>query len=102
MDLSDILSPELITPELKATNRWEAIEELVNVLVACNKIKSEHRDEVISVVKKRESSMSTGIGFGVGIPHTSTDLIHWEKYPANPLVPCEQNVSSGIVVEVGH
>jgi len=28
------------------------------------------------VVKKRESSMSTGIGFGVGIPHASTDLIY--------------------------
>jgi predicted GH43/DUF377 family glycosyl hydrolase len=32
---------------------------------------------------------------------TSTDLIHWEKSPANPLVACEQNVSSGIVVETG-
>lgn len=32
---------------------------------------------------------------------TSTDLIHWEKSPANPLISCEQNVSSGIVVETG-
>jgi predicted GH43/DUF377 family glycosyl hydrolase len=30
---------------------------------------------------------------------TSTDLIHWEKYPNNPLVPPEANKSSGIVVE---
>lgn len=30
---------------------------------------------------------------------TSTDLIHWEKYSSNPLVPCERNLSSGIVVE---
>ena len=27
------------------------------------------------VVKKRETSMSTGIGFGIGIPHASTELI---------------------------
>jgi len=27
-------------------------------------------------VKKRENSMSTGIGFGIGIPHASTDLIY--------------------------
>ena len=27
------------------------------------------------MVKKRETSMSTGIGFGIGIPHASTDLI---------------------------
>src|SRR4030095_9734567 len=25
--------------------------------------------------KKRETSMSTGIGFGIGIPHASTELI---------------------------
>ena len=27
------------------------------------------------MVRKRENSMSTGIGFGIGIPHASTDLI---------------------------
>jgi mannitol/fructose-specific phosphotransferase system IIA component (Ntr-type) len=30
---------------------------------------------VTAAVKKRETSMSTGIGFGIGIPHASTDLI---------------------------
>ena len=28
---------------------------------------------------------------------TSTDLIHWEKYPGNPII--DQNASSGILVE---
>jgi predicted GH43/DUF377 family glycosyl hydrolase len=32
---------------------------------------------------------------------TSTDLIHWEKYPANPLRPVEENKSSGILVPDG-
>jgi WD40 repeat protein len=32
---------------------------------------------------------------------TSTDLIHWEKYPGNPLQPVEQDKSSGIVVHDG-
>jgi predicted GH43/DUF377 family glycosyl hydrolase len=32
---------------------------------------------------------------------TSTDLIHWEKYPGNPLQPTAQNKSSGIVVHDG-
>lgn len=31
----------------------------------------------------------------------STDLIHWEKYPGNPLQPAAQNKSSGIVVHDG-
>jgi mannitol/fructose-specific phosphotransferase system IIA component (Ntr-type) len=76
MDLGDILSPEQINPDLQASNRWEAIEELIDRLVQCAKIKPENREAILAVVKKRESSMSTGIGFGVGIPHASTDLIN--------------------------
>ena len=75
MELSDILSREQILPELKASNRWEAIDELIGNLAATGKIKQENLDAISSVVKKRETSMSTGIGFGIGIPHASTDLI---------------------------
>jgi hypothetical protein len=32
---------------------------------------------------------------------TSTDLIHWEKYPLNPLQPMAENKSSGILVPDG-
>ena len=32
---------------------------------------------------------------------TSSDLIHWEKYPANPLLPIDENKSSGILVHDG-
>ncbi len=75
MNLGDILSLETIVPDLHATNRWEAIDQLIDNLVATHKIQAGNRDAVIAVVKKRESSMSTGIGFGIGIPHASTDLI---------------------------
>lgn len=75
MKLADILERDRIVTELAATDRWEAIDELVDVLVQCGKITPENRDEVTGVVKKRESSMSTGIGFGVGIPHASTELV---------------------------
>jgi fructose-specific phosphotransferase system IIA component len=76
MTLGDILSKDQIIEDLKATNRWEAIDELIARLVASGKIKPENRDQVAAVVKKRETSMSTGIGFGIGIPHASTDLIY--------------------------
>jgi len=76
MDLGDILGAENILPEVKAVNRWEAIDELIKNLVETHKIKPENNDAIAAVVKKRESSMSTGIGFGIGIPHASTDLIY--------------------------
>jgi len=75
MTLGDILEPATIVMDLKATNRWEAIDELIDCLVQAGKIQPPHRDAIVSVVRKRESSMSTGIGFGIGIPHASTDLI---------------------------
>ncbi len=75
MTLGDILQPEQILTDLKATNRWEVIDELVDRLVQVGKIKPEHREAIVAVVRKRENSMSTGIGFGIGIPHASTDLI---------------------------
>ena len=76
MKLSDILNEKQIIPELQASDRWEAIDELINNLVQCGTIKAECREQITAVVKKRETSMSTGIGFGVGIPHASTDMIH--------------------------
>lgn len=75
MDLSDILGPANILPEMQAGDRWQAIDELIANLVATGKIKPEHTDAVTAVVRKRENQMSTGIGFGIGIPHASTDLI---------------------------
>ena len=75
MELADFLTKEQVVTDLKATDRWEAIEELIDLLVANGQVDSDHREAVVSVVKKRETSMSTGIGFGIGIPHASTDLI---------------------------
>ncbi len=76
MNLADILSTSQIVSEMQAADRWEAIDELINHLVATGKIRAEDRDSISAVVRKRENSMSTGIGFGIGIPHASTDLIH--------------------------
>ena len=75
MMLVDILSPEQVVPDMRATNRWEAIDELIAHLVKVGRVPIETQDAIAAVVKRRENSMSTGIGFGIGIPHASTDLI---------------------------
>ncbi len=75
MTLSSILSVEQIIPQMNAATRWEAIDELIARLVECGKITAEKAPLIIEAVKKRENSMSTGVGFGVGLPHASTQLI---------------------------
>lgn len=75
MDFDDLLGPQPNIVELRAGNRWEAIEELIGHLVATHKIATEHRDAIGRSVRQRESAMSTGIGFGIALPHAGTELI---------------------------
>ncbi len=73
MTLANLLSAEQIVPEMKAKGRWEAIAELVDRLVAAGRIRSDDREHVLESIKQREQTMSTGIGFGIAIPHASSE-----------------------------
>lgn len=75
MALADLLSSEQIIPEMRATERWSAIVELVDLLVSRNKIKPEDSESILASLKQREETMSTGIGFGIAIPHCSSDRL---------------------------
>jgi len=75
MSLANLLSAEQIIPEMKATERWSAIVELIDLLVSLGKIKPADRDPILAALKQREETMSTGIGFGIAIPHCSSDRL---------------------------
>jgi len=75
MTLGHLLSVDQIIPEMKATERWSAIVELVEMLVRLGKIKSADQDTVLAALRAREETMSTGIGFGIAIPHASSDRV---------------------------
>ena len=76
MTLGNLLSADTILPEMQATERYAAIAELVSLLVRHGQIAETDRDPVLAALRAREETMSTGIGFGIGIPHASTDLIY--------------------------
>lgn len=75
MALADLFSADQIIPEMQATERWAAIVELTGLLVARGKIPPESRDTILASLKAREETMSTGIGFGIAIPHCSAESI---------------------------
>jgi mannitol/fructose-specific phosphotransferase system IIA component (Ntr-type) len=75
MRSDDIFSELQIVTDLRATNQWEAIDELIETLIETGKIKDEYRKAIGDAVKKRERSMSTGIGYGIGMPHASTGFV---------------------------
>ena len=67
MRLSELLIPSAVTLRLKSREKREAIVELVELLEAAHGISSQ--GEVLDRVLRREAMMSTGIGYGVAIPH---------------------------------
>jgi mannitol/fructose-specific phosphotransferase system IIA component (Ntr-type) len=75
MNLGNLLSVDLILPEMQASERWSAIVELVDLLVARGRVRPEDRELVLAALRQREETMSTGIGFGIAIPHASSDRI---------------------------
>ncbi len=73
MSLASLLTSEQIIPEMKATERWPAIVELIDLLVSQSRIALASRGGILAALKQREETMSTGIGFGIAIPHASSE-----------------------------
>ena len=73
MNLSEILSIECIQAPLIATEKQDAINELVDLLASNNKIKD--AEGLKDAVWSREQTRTTGIGHGLAIPHGKCDCI---------------------------
>jgi mannitol/fructose-specific phosphotransferase system IIA component (Ntr-type) len=75
MSVGPLLSVDQIVQGIKATERWPAIVELIDLLVNLGKVEPADRDSILASLKQREETMSTGIGFGIAIPHCSSDRL---------------------------
>ncbi len=67
MRLTDILKPINIKVPLAATNKADVIRELVDLLAVNNEIVD--GSKVLEAVLDREATRTTGIGYGLAIPH---------------------------------
>jgi len=68
---SDYISPSQIVFNLKAKDRIQALEELLDVLVKQNLIKN--KNPVLTRIIDRERLESTAIGHGLALPHARMD-----------------------------
>ncbi len=75
MTLGKLLTVDQILPQMRAKERWSAIDELADVLVRTGGVLEEHREAVLDALRAREQTMSTGIGFGIAIPHASSERV---------------------------
>lgn len=72
MLLTELLSPDRVVVPLAAGDRHAAIAALTRCLA---EQAGAAYDEVLGAVLERESVLSTGIGFGVAIPHARTAAV---------------------------
>ena len=75
MVFSNNLNKNNIIIRSKAANRWDLIEEMLDLAVKNKQFKEEERESVKKALFDREKSMSTGIGKGVAIPHCTTGAV---------------------------
>jgi len=73
LNMKKFLTPQLIEPKLQGTNKTEIIDELLGILDANGLLGDIQAAR--DAVWERESSMSTGLQFGVAIPHGKTDAV---------------------------
>jgi len=67
MKLSAFCATSLIEMDLKSDNSDDVITEIADILAKSDRIQS--KEEVEKALKEREKLASTGLGFGVALPH---------------------------------
>src|SRR5437870_11439766 len=69
MKLRDFVITESIVAELQATDRNDAIRELVTALASAGAVPDDAVEDIVAALIKREKNGSTGFGKGVAVPH---------------------------------
>ena len=75
MKLLEIVVKKGILPSLTSVERNQAIDEIMDALVAAGAVKTELREEFVKSIIKREKRGSTGFGHGVAVPHVKHPAI---------------------------
>jgi fructose-specific phosphotransferase system IIA component len=71
MKLATLLTPERIRVPIEASEKTGVITELVDVLAEAGALGD--RESTLDAVLKREAERTTGIGYGLAIPHGKSD-----------------------------
>ncbi len=69
MTLADLIAPGRVIAEMRSHERFEAISELLDHLVASSAFPQERREAAMEAFRLREEECSTGIGRGIAVPH---------------------------------
>ena len=74
-DPVSFLSDTFFVPALAAKDKQGVLAELADVVVARGIVAEDRRAEVLAALVDREEKMSTGMQYGVAIPHAKTEVV---------------------------
>lgn len=75
MKITNYLNRQHIVTDLKSTDKLSVLEELTQVLIDQGQVPAEHREDVIAGLVEREELTSTGLGYGLALPHIKTNAV---------------------------
>lgn len=85
MEISKVITPDRVRVPIQAGEKTGVITELIDLLSETGGLSN--RDAALEAVLKRENERTTGIGYGLAIPHGKSDgangLVMAAGKPAN-------------------
>ena len=74
-DLSALLSNTLFVPSIGAGDKPGVLAELADAAVSAGAVDPARRADVLQALVDREEKMSTGMQYGLAIPHAKTECV---------------------------
>ncbi len=77
MTLSDYITPECVAADLRASGKKQLFQEMANLMVNCSHLSTQdiHTRKIVAAVMERERLGTTGVGYGVALPHAKLPMI---------------------------
>ncbi|MGE0658430.1 MAG: PTS IIA-like nitrogen regulatory protein PtsN [Reyranellaceae bacterium] len=66
MEIADLIGPDSVIADLRATSKKQALQELAERAAALTQL---HERQIFDVLLERERLGTTGVGNGIAIPH---------------------------------
>lgn len=75
MIISEHLNSKAISIDLKGETKEKVLQELTEILIASGEVEEKDKDNIVKILLEREKIGSTGIGYGIAIPHGKCKVV---------------------------
>ena len=74
-DIAKSINPDAVEIMIKGVSKQEIIEEMVDIIIRSGQLEESRNERVVRRILAREKIMSTGMQYGIAIPHAKTSAV---------------------------